>query len=57
MSIASALPFAVIMLIAAVGMWRALVIEGHREVSLQAHMHGARGSDRDRQPGRSACPA
>ena len=41
MSIASALPFAVIMLIAALGMWRALMIEGHREVSLQAHMHGA----------------
>ncbi|MGE4294272.1 MAG: BCCT family transporter [Campylobacterales bacterium] len=34
-SIVSALPFAVIMLIAAVGMWRALVIEGHRETSLQ----------------------
>jgi len=38
MTIASALPFAIIMLIAAVGMWRALVIEGHRETSLQAHM-------------------
>ncbi|MDX5446608.1 MAG: BCCT family transporter [Zoogloeaceae bacterium] len=35
MSIASALPFAVIMLLAAVGMWRALIIEGHREVSLR----------------------
>ena len=42
MSIASALPFAVIMLIAAIGMWRALSIESHREVSLQAHMQGVR---------------
>tara|TARA_R110002049_G_scaffold22908_2_gene81389 strand:+ start:349 stop:2439 length:2091 start_codon:yes stop_codon:yes gene_type:complete len=42
MSIASALPFAVILLIAALGMWRALSIESHREVSLQAHMQGAR---------------
>ena len=42
MSIASALPFAVIMLIAAFGMWRALCIESHREVSLQAHMQGVR---------------
>lgn len=38
-SIVSALPFAVIMLIAAAGMWRALVIEGHRETSL-AHATG-----------------
>lgn len=38
MTIASALPFAIIMIIAAIGMWRALVIEGHREASLQAHM-------------------
>ncbi len=37
-SIASALPFAIIMLIAAFGMWRALVIEGHHEISLKAHM-------------------
>lgn len=34
-SIVSALPFAVIMLIAAVGMWPALIIENHREESLQ----------------------
>lgn len=40
-SIVSALPFSIIMLIAAVGMWRALVIEGHREVSLQQHMKQA----------------
>ena len=33
-SIVSALPFAIIMLIAAVGMWRVLVIEGHHDVSL-----------------------
>lgn len=38
MTVASALPFAVVMLIAMVGMWRALVIEGHREASLVAHM-------------------
>lgn len=42
MTIVSALPFAVIMLIAAAGMWRALVIEGHHEASLQAHMRGSR---------------
>ncbi|WP_323754102.1 BCCT family transporter [Marinobacter sp.] len=42
MTIASALPFAIIMLIAAVGMWRALVIEGHRETSLQAHISSNR---------------
>lgn len=34
-SIISALPFAVIMLIAMVGMWRALIIEEHRNQSLQ----------------------
>lgn len=42
MTIASALPFAIIMLIAMVGMWRALTIEGHRETSLQAHMMSSR---------------
>lgn len=42
MTIASALPFAIIMLIAGIGMWRALVIEGHRESSLQAHMMSSR---------------
>lgn len=41
-SIVSALPFAIIMLIAALGMWRALIIEGHHEVSLRRHMQ--RGS-------------
>lgn len=35
MSIITALPFAVIMLLAAAGLWRALVIEGHRGSSLQ----------------------
>lgn len=35
-SIVSALPFAIIMLIAMVGMWRALVIESKREVSLKS---------------------
>ena len=38
MTIVSALPFALVIILAAVGMWRALVIEKHREVSLQAHM-------------------
>ncbi|RUO40897.1 choline transporter [Pseudidiomarina aestuarii] len=37
-SIASALPFAVIILIAAIGMWRALVIEGHQYSSLKSAM-------------------
>ncbi|MEC9313249.1 MAG: BCCT family transporter [Pseudomonadota bacterium] len=41
MSITSALPFAIILVLAAIGMWRALIIEGHREVSLQAHMQSA----------------
>ncbi|PSJ44749.1 choline transporter [Zobellella endophytica] len=43
-SIVSALPFAVIMLIAAIGMWRALIIEGHHEVSLQQHMQQRQGA-------------
>lgn len=38
MAIASALPFALIMLIAAGGLWRALVIEGYRDSSLQAYV-------------------
>ncbi|MCL5049782.1 BCCT family transporter [Aliidiomarina maris] len=41
-SVASALPFAVIMLIAAFGMWRALIIEGHQHGSLKSYMKGAR---------------
>lgn len=44
MTIASALPFSIIMIIAAVGMWRALVIEGHRDASLVHHMQAARYS-------------
>jgi choline/glycine/proline betaine transport protein len=42
MAIATALPFAVIMLVSVVGLWRALVIEGHTEVSLQSHMRRER---------------
>lgn len=42
MTIASALPFAIIMMLAALGMWRALVIEGHHATSLQNHMQGSR---------------
>lgn len=42
-SIVSALPFAVIMLIAMVGMWRALIIEGHHETSLTQHMQSTPG--------------
>lgn len=34
MSILAALPFAIIMLLAALGLWRALVIEGHRGATL-----------------------
>lgn len=41
-SIVSALPFAVIMLIAALGMWRALMIETHREENLQKAMQNGR---------------
>ncbi|WP_292757051.1 BCCT family transporter [Methylophaga sp. UBA2689] len=41
MSITSALPFAIIMVLAAIGMWRALAIEGHREASLSAFMHSS----------------
>ena len=41
MSIASALPFTGIMLVAAVGMWRALVIEGHQN-RLRTYMHNRR---------------
>ncbi|MAK66730.1 MULTISPECIES: BCCT family transporter [unclassified Methylophaga] len=41
MSITSALPFAIIMVLAAIGMWRALSIEGHREASLSAYMHSS----------------
>ncbi|SBS25906.1 High-affinity choline transport protein [Marinomonas spartinae] len=36
MSVLAAFPFAIIMLLAAVGLWRALVIEGHREASVEA---------------------
>ena len=35
MTIASALPFSLIMIVAAFGMWRALIIEGHHHTSLQ----------------------
>ncbi|MGO1502017.1 MAG: BCCT family transporter [Marinobacter sp.] len=35
MTVTSALPFAIIMLVAMVGLWRALKIEGYRESSLQ----------------------
>ncbi|OZB36703.1 MAG: choline transporter [Halothiobacillus sp. 14-56-357] len=41
-SITSALPFAIIMLIAAIGLWRALQIEGYRETSLRHHMNSGR---------------
>ncbi|MDR9499138.1 MAG: BCCT family transporter [Hydrogenovibrio sp.] len=45
-SITFALPFAVIMLIAAVGMWRALTIESHREASLQSAIaHSAKNQN------------
>jgi len=37
MTIASALPFTIIMLLAVAGLWRALIIEGHRNNSLKAN--------------------
>lgn len=42
MTIATALPFSVIMIISAVGLWRALVIEGHHYESLQTHVQANR---------------
>lgn len=42
-TIVSAFPFAIIMLIAAVGMWRALIIEGHQEMSLTQPMQSTPG--------------
>ena len=44
MTIASALPFSIIMLVAAIGMWRALTIEGHRQTSLEYAMQSGRHS-------------
>tara|TARA_R100000005_G_scaffold95556_2_gene77488 strand:+ start:1498 stop:3549 length:2052 start_codon:yes stop_codon:yes gene_type:complete len=40
MTIASALPFSLIMIAAAIGMWRALVIEGHHHTSLNTGVTG-----------------
>lgn len=46
MTVTSALPFAVIILLSAVGMWRALVIEGHHELAskqqAQAQTHSTK---------------
>ncbi|MGQ9424468.1 BCCT family transporter [Gilvimarinus sp. F26214L] len=42
MTIVSALPFSIIMIVSAVGMWRALVIEGHHQESLRAHVQATR---------------
>lgn len=42
MTIVSAFPFAIIMMIAGLGMWRALEIESHREKSLKVHMQTSR---------------
>ncbi|MGM0480299.1 MAG: BCCT family transporter [Pseudomonadota bacterium] len=41
-AITSALPFAVIILISALGMWRALIIEGHQSNSLNSRSHSHR---------------
>ncbi len=38
MTIASALPFSLIMIMAAFGMWRALIIEGHHQSSLKTEI-------------------
>jgi choline/glycine/proline betaine transport protein len=40
-SIVSALPFAIILLVATVGMWRALALESHREISLKSAMRNS----------------
>ncbi len=42
MTIASALPFALIMIASALGLWRALIIEGHHYRSLQTHVQSNR---------------
>jgi choline/glycine/proline betaine transport protein len=42
MTIASALPFSLIMIISAIGMWRALIIEGHHHESLKVHVQSTR---------------
>ncbi|GAA3956604.1 BCCT family transporter [Allohahella marinimesophila] len=42
MTIASALPFSIIMMISALGLWRALVIEGHQKESLQSYVQSNR---------------
>lgn len=42
MTVASALPFAIIMLLSAVGIWRALVIEGHHEASVHGQLQKSR---------------
>ncbi len=44
MTIASALPFSIIMIVAAIGMWRALVIEGHNQRSLKVEVQASRFS-------------
>tara|TARA_R110002050_G_scaffold269917_2_gene412505 strand:- start:38325 stop:40313 length:1989 start_codon:yes stop_codon:yes gene_type:complete len=43
MSILAALPFAIVMLIAVAGLWRALVIEGHRDATLDVIGTSTRG--------------
>tara|TARA_R110001606_G_scaffold346892_3_gene495933 strand:- start:40154 stop:42142 length:1989 start_codon:yes stop_codon:yes gene_type:complete len=43
MSILAALPFAIIMLLAVIGLWRALVIEGHRDAALDVIGTSTRG--------------
>ncbi len=50
MTIASALPFSVIMIAAAFGMWRALMIESHRELSLRPQGQGGRRAARPGAP-------
>ena len=44
-AITGALPFAVIMLLSLAGLWRALIIEGHREVSLASYVSGSKGKE------------
>jgi choline/glycine/proline betaine transport protein len=51
MSITSALPFGLVLVVAAIGLWRALIIEGHRSSSLQAYMQGNSRQGEFDQPG------
>lgn len=50
MAIAAGLPFCILMMLIALGMWRALVIEGH-QLSLQTHVQTANRQSAAAGPG------